>query len=319
MTELYDVIIIGGGPGGLTAGLYARRAALRTAMVEKGLHGGQVNFTEGVENYPGFESISGFDLSNRFLQHAKSYGLELVQQEVTAVEPDTECHKVLLANGEILQTHAVILATGGSPCKLNVLGEMEYYGRGVSYCATCDGFFYQDKTVVVVGGGNTALEEALYLAKLTKRVYLVHRRNAFRGSRILQERVISEPKIDILWSTIATSIIGSSNGVCGIYLKDTETGELRDLATDAVFIFIGFLPNNQLVPKSIKMDADGYVITDDKCETTIPGVFVVGDLRQKYAKQIITASADGCIAALAAAHFVEMKKAKKTVKYLHNY
>jgi len=311
--ELYDLIIVGGGPGGLTSGLYARRATLRTALIEKGLPGGQVNITESVENYPGFKSISGFDLSQKFLQHAQSYGLEVIQQEVTEVEPGLEFHIVRLRNGDVLKTHAVILATGGSPRKLNVPGELENYGRGVSYCATCDGFFFKDKTVIVVGGGDAALEEALYLAKITQRVYLVHRREAFRGSRILQQRVLAEAKIEIFWNTLVTGIKANDEGVCGVSLQDAKTGGQREMATDGVFIFIGFVPNNQLVPAGIKMNADGYVVTKEKCETNIPGIYVIGDLREKYAKQIVLAAADGCIAALAAAHYVEMKMAVEQV------
>ncbi len=308
-SELFDLIIIGGGPGGLTAGLYAMRAALRTLLIEKGLPGGQINLTESVENYPGFENISGFDLSQKFLQHAQSYGLEMRQEEVAAVEPGLDFHTVRLANGEALRTLAVILATGGSPRKLGVSGELEYYGRGVSYCGTCDGFFFRGKTVVVVGGGDTALEEALYLAKITKRVYLAHRRDAFRASMILQQRVQAEGKIDIMWNTIVTEIKANDQGVHAVELKDTKTGASRELATDGVFIFIGFVPNNQLVPAGIRMDHDGYVMTDDRCETNTAGIFVIGDLRQKYAKQIVLAAADGCTAALAAALCVEMKKA----------
>lgn len=222
--ELFDLVIVGGGPGGLTAGLYAMRAALKTVLIERGLPGGQINLTESVENYPGFENISGFDLSQKFLQHARSYGLEVRQEEVAAVEPGLDYHTVRLASGAALATHAVILATGGSPRQLNVPGELEYYGRGVSYCATCDGFFFRDKTVVVVGGGDTALEEALYLAKITRRVYLAHRRDAFRASRILQQRVQTEGNIEILWNTVVTAVKANDQGVCGVALKDTQSG-----------------------------------------------------------------------------------------------
>ena len=308
-TGLFDLIIIGGGPGGLTAGLYAMRAALKTLLLEKGLPGGQINLTENVENYPGFANISGFDLSQKFLQHAQAYGLEVRQEEVAAVESGLDYHTVRLANGEALNTHAVILATGGSPRKLGVPGEPEYYGRGVSYCATCDGFFFRDQTVVVVGGGDTALEEALYLAKIARRVYLVHRRDAFRASRIMQQRVQAEGKIEILWNTVVTEIKGSDKRVYTIALKDTQTGTPRELETDGVFILIGFVPNNQLVPAGIRMDDEGYVMTDEYCETNIRGIYVIGDLRRKYAKQIVLAAADGCTAVLAAAPCVEMKKA----------
>jgi thioredoxin reductase (NADPH) len=308
-SELYDLIIVGGGPGGLTAGIYALRAALKTVLIEKGLAGGQINLTESVENYPGFENISGFDLSQKFLHHATSYGLEVIQQEVAAIEPGLDYHTVRLADGGLLNTCAVILATGGSPRKLQVPGELEYYGRGVSYCATCDGFFFRGKNVIVVGGGDTALEEALYLAKVAQHVSLAHRRDALRGSRILQQRVMAEANLDILWNTVITEILADDQGVSGVSLQDTQTGASRELAVDGVFIFIGFNPNNRLVPEGIRMDAAGYVMTDEKCETNIPGIFVIGDLRQKYAKQIVTAAADGCTAALAAALGVEMKKA----------
>ena len=307
--EMFDLIIVGGGPGGLTAGLYAMRAALKTLLIEKGLPGGQINLTDSVDNYPGFENITGFDLSQKFVQHAKSYGLEIRQEEVTAVEPGLDCHRVRLATGEVIGTHAIILATGGSPRKLEIPGEMEYYGRGVSYCGTCDGFFFRGKRVVVVGGGDTALEEALYLAKITQQVYLAHRRDAFRASRILQQRVMAEDKIKVLWNTIVTEVKANDQGVNAVALQDTQTGETRDLGTDGVFIFIGFFPNNKLVPAGVRMDHDGYVVTDEKCETNISGIYVIGDLRQKYAKQIVLAAADGCNAALAAALCVELKKA----------
>jgi thioredoxin reductase (NADPH) len=307
--EFYDLIIVGGGPGGLTAGMYAMRAALKTVLIEKGVPGGQVAITKGVENYPGFIEIGGFELCDKFLQHAKWYGLEMIQKEAVAVDPGIEFHSVRLADGTLLNAHAVILAAGGSARRLNAPGENENFGKGVSYCATCDGFFFRDKVVVVVGGGDTALEDALYLSKITKQVYLVHRRDAFRGSRILQQRVLGECRINVLWNTVVTAIQSNEQGVSGVSLKDTKTGEQRELETDGVFIFVGFSPNNQLVPAGIKENANGYVITDEKCETTIPGVFAIGDLRQKYANQIVIAAADGCIAALAAAHYVEMKKA----------
>jgi thioredoxin reductase (NADPH) len=310
---LYDVVIVGGGPGGLTAGIYAMRAALKTILVEKAVAGGQVAMSDGVENYPGFESITGYELSQKFLQHAQSYDIEFVQEEVVAVEPGLDFHSVKLANGSVLKTHTVILATGGSPRKLGVPGEDEYYGKGVSYCGVCDGFFFRDKTVVVAGGGDTAAEEALYLAKLAKQVYLVHRRDALRASMILQQRVKDECKIEILWNTVVREINANQEGVNAVSLQDTQTGEQRELSTDGVFIFIGFLPNNQLVPAGIKMNADGYVVTNEKCETNMPGIYVVGDLREKYAKQIVVAAADGCTAALVAAHYVEMKKSGEAV------
>jgi thioredoxin reductase (NADPH) len=312
-SDIYDVVIVGGGPGGLSAGIYAMRAALKTILIEKGAAGGQVAMSDAVENYPGFEQITGYELSQKFLEHARSYGMELVQEEVVAVEPGLDLHTVRLANGDILKTHTVILATGGSPRKLEIPGEDDYYGKGVSYCGVCDGFFFREKTVVVVGGGDTATEEALYLSKLAKHVYLVHRRDALRASMILQQRVNDECKIEILWNTIVTEVKANNEGVNGVKLQDTKTGEQRELATDGVFIFVGFVPNNQLVPAGIKMNADGYVVTNEKCETNMPGIYVIGDLREKYAKQIVIAAADGCTAALVAAYYVEMKKSGEAV------
>ena len=307
--EIYDVIIIGGGPAGLTAGMYAMRAALKTVLIERGVFGGQVAITKGVENYPGFIEIGGFELCEKFLEHAKSYDLEILQKEVVATEPGIEYHSVRLDDGTVLQAHAVILAAGGTAKKLNAPGEQENFGKGVSYCATCDGFFFRGKDVAVVGGGDTALEDALYLAKITNKVYLIHRRDAFRGSRILQQRVFAEPRIEIIYNAVVSTINSDAGGVTGISLKDTLTGAGRDIAADGVFIFVGFAPNNQLVPAGIKLNTTGYVITDEKCETSIAGIFAVGDLRQKYANQIVLAAADGCTAALAAAHYVETRKA----------
>ncbi len=306
--EVYDMIIIGGGPGGLTAGIYAMRAALKTVLIEVGLPGGQMNNSDSVENWPGDEHIGGADLAIKFSQHAKSYGLEVISQEVVDVEPGLDFHTVKLANGDTLQTHAVILATGGNPRKLNIPGEEEQYGKGVSYCAVCDGFFFRDKTVVVVGGGDTAAEESLYLAKLAKQVYLVHRRDALRAGALLQQRVKAECKIEILWNSIVTEIKADDNGVYGVDLQNTQSGEKSELSADGVFIFIGFEPNNKLVPAGTKMNANGYVITDEKCETNAPGIYVIGDLREKYFRQIVISASDGATAALAAAHYVEARK-----------
>jgi len=306
---IYDLVIIGGGPGGLTAGIYAMRAALKTALIEMGVPGGQMNNSGSVENWPGDEFISGGDLALKFSQHAQSYGLEMITQEVVEIEPGLDFHTVKLANGDRLSTHAIILATGGSPRKLNIPGEEEHYGKGVSYCAVCDGFFFRDKTVVVVGGGDTAAEESLYLAKLVKQVYLVHRRDALRAGALLQQRVKAECKIEILWNSVVTEIRADAQGVSAVQLQNTQNGKKSELAADGVFVFIGFEPNNKLVPAGTKMNADGYVVTDEKCETNVPGIFVIGDLREKYFRQIVISASDGATAALAAAHYVETRKA----------
>jgi thioredoxin reductase (NADPH) len=308
-TPIHDLIIIGGGPGGFTAGIYAQRAALHTLLIEKGAAGGQLNNTNEVENWPGTEKISGPELALKFREHATAYGLDILPREVVAVEPGLEYHTVRLDNGENLQTHAVILAMGGSPRKLGIPGEEEQYGRGVSYCAVCDGFFFRDKSVVVVGGGDSALEESLYLAKLARQVSIAHRRDAFRAGMILQKRVAREERITVLWNTVLTEIRADSQGVVGVVTSNTQSKEKKTVATDGVFIFIGFEPNNSLVPAGIRLNANGHVVTDEKCETNTPGIFAVGDLREKYARQIVTAAGDGCIAALAAAHYVEARKA----------
>ena len=311
--ETYEVIIVGGGPAGLAAGLYCKRAALKTVLFEKGLLGGQIAISKDVENYPGVEGITGFDLAERMVHHALSFDLSVVQQEVAEVNAGPDLHLVRLANGDTFRTVALILAAGGSVRKLGIPGEAEYLASGVSYCATCDGFFFRDKTVVAVGGGDTAVEEALYLAKLTRKVYLVHRKNALRASKILQDRLMAEPKIEIIWNTIITEIKGDGKTMNAVSFENTETGEKGEIPADGIFIFVGYSPNNKLIPPGVRMNEQGYVITDEKCATNTPGIFAVGDLRQKFANQIVVAAADGCIAALAAAHYVEMKKAEDQV------
>jgi len=308
--EMYDLVIVGGGPGGLTAAIYGLRAAMKTALVEKAMPGGQINLSDSVENYPGFAHISGAELSMQLAEHARSYGLEEISEEVTEILPGLEYHTVRLADGRILCAHAVILATGGTPRKLKVPGEDALYGKGVSYCAVCDGFFFRGKTVIVVGGGDSACEEGLYLAKLAEKVYLVHRRDALRASMILQQRVAAECKMEVLWNSVVTEIKEENGGVGSVRLQDTRNGRERDMPIDGIFIFIGFSPNNQLVPAGIRRNADGFVLTDDQCATAIPGLYVIGDLRERYARQIVLAAADGCMAALSAAHYVEGRKAQ---------
>jgi thioredoxin reductase (NADPH) len=311
--EYYDVIIVGGGPAGLSAAIYALRASMRTVLIEKASPGGQMTLTDEVENYPGIINVGGYDLSQKLFEHAKSYHLEILYREATALEPGLEWHTVKLDGNERLKSHAVILASGGLPRKLNIPGEDEFYGKGVSNCAVCDGYFFRNKTVVVVGGGDTAAEEALYLSKLTQKAYLVHRRDALRAGMILQQRLKADKKIEIIWDTVVTAIKGSLGQVRAVDLQNTQTGETRELAADGIFIGIGFDPNNQLVPAGTKVNADGYVCTDDRCETNFSGIFAIGDLREKYGKQIVLSAADGCTAALAAAYHVEVKRAAENL------
>jgi thioredoxin reductase (NADPH) len=309
MKEDYEVIIVGGGPAGLSAGLYCMRAALKTVLFEKGLAGGQIAISKDVENYPGLEGITGFDLAEKMLHHARSFGLPILQQEVAAVNAGSDLHSVQLANGDLLHTVAMILAVGGTVRKLGIPGEAEYLGSGVSYCGTCDGFFFRDKVVVVVGGGDTAVEEALYLSKIAKKVRLVYRGNALRAGKILQGRLLADPGIEVVWNTVITEIRGDGKMVHAVSFENTATGGKGEFPTDGVFIFIGYSPNNQLIPSAVRVNERGFVVTDEKCETNVAGIFAVGDLRQKFANQIVIAAADGCIAALAAAHYVEMRKA----------
>jgi thioredoxin reductase (NADPH) len=303
--KAYEVIIVGGGPAGLTAGLYCNRALLKTVLIEKGLLGGQIAISKDVENYPGVQGVMGFDLADKMISHARSYGLQVLEEEVMEVIPGPDVHSVRLASGEVLSAPALILAAGSTARKLNVPGEGEYLGSGVSYCATCDGFFFRDKTVIVVGGGDAAAEEALHLSRLVKKVYIIHRRNELRSAKILQHRVAAEPKVEIIFSTVVAEIKGDGRAVASVAVENTATGEKRELAADGVFIAIGHIPNNQVVPAAVKMNDWGFAITDERCETSVPGIFAAGDLRKKYASQIVVAAADGCIAALAAARYLQ--------------
>jgi len=312
--EVHEVIIVGGGPAGLAAGLYCQRAALKTVLFEKGLPGGQIAISKEVENYPGVEGITGFDLAEKMLHHARSFGLRIVQEEVAEVTAGPGLHAVRLANGDRHEAVALILGVGGTMRKLGVPGEAEYLGSGVSYCGTCDGFFFRDRAVVVVGGGDTAVEEALHLSRLARKTYLVHRGVALKAAVILQERLRSDPGIEVMGNTLIREIKGNGNSVHAVSLENSVTGEWGELPTDGVFIFIGYAPNNSLVPPEVRTDEQGFVMTDEKCETSVPGIFAVGDLRRKFANQIVIAAADGSIAALAAAHFVETQKAGGLVR-----
>jgi thioredoxin reductase (NADPH) len=310
---VYDVVIVGGGPAGLAAGLYCQRAAVKTVLFEKGLIGGQIAISKEVENYPGVEGITGFDLAEKLLHHAKAFGLQIVQEEVVSIHVGRDLHTVQLANGDRYRTTALILAAGGSVRKLGVPGEAEYLGSGVSYCATCDGFFFRDKTVVVVGGGDTAAEEAVYLSKLVKKVYLVHRRDALRAKMVLQDRLRAEPRIEPVWNTVVRSIEGNGGEVERVMIENSITGEKKTLAVEGVFIFIGYDPNRIVVPPEVRTNELGFVITDEKCETNVPGIFASGDLRQKFANQIVIAAGDGAVAALAASRYVELRKVRVPV------
>ena len=303
MDKAYDVIIIGGGPAGLTAGLYTTRAGLSTLLIEKGVIGGQIANAELVENYPGFpDGISGFELGQLMHQQAMRYGLETIGAEVVALEPRDKTRLVRTSDGEYV-ARAVIIAGGSELSKLGVPREERLTGKGVSYCATCDGPLFKDKTVAVVGGGDAAITEALFLAKLCSKVFVIHRRNQLRASRILQERAFAEPRIEFIWDTVVDEIIGDER-LEALKTRNVKTGEVSTLDVSAVFIYIGFSPNTGYLKGLVPLDSAGLVITNERMETTTPGIFTCGDIRHNSAKQAITAAGDGATAAMAAERFV---------------
>ena len=302
--EKYDLIVIGSGPAGLSAAIYGKRAGLSLLVMEKQpMSGGQILNTYEVDNYLGMPGINGFDMGMQFREHADRLGAEFVTAEVTGVE-DYGTHKLVHTDQGIYEAEALILATGAEHAHLGVPGEMEFSGKGVSYCATCDGAFFRGKTVVVVGGGDVALEDAIYLARFCKKVYCVHRRDAFRGAFVLQEELKALDNVEILYNTIVTEIHGEIS-VNGVTLQDVSTGEKRLLQTDGVFIAIGIKPNTGLFHELVDCREDGYVIAGEDCVTSREGVFVAGDIRYKPLRQIVTAVADGANAAVSAGAYLK--------------
>ncbi|MBK5099956.1 MAG: thioredoxin-disulfide reductase [Desulfobacteraceae bacterium] len=298
-----DLIIIGAGPAGLTAGMYAARSRLRTILLERLAPGGQVLTTDQVENYPGFpEGISGFDLVDRMKRQAEKFGLLIQNQEVSKLELTPE-KKIVVTDEGGLETRALILACGAAPQKLGIDGEELMTGKGVSYCATCDGPFYRDQEVAVIGGGDTAVEEAIFLTRFASKVHLIHRRDELRATRLLQDRAMEEDKIQLVWDTIPTKIVGET-GVEGLDLKNVKTGETTHLPVQGVFVFIGYTPNSGLVKGLVTLDKDGFVITNGDMETSVPGVFAAGDIRSKLLRQISTAVGEGATATFAAEKYL---------------
>ncbi|MDG5786607.1 thioredoxin-disulfide reductase [Evansella sp. AB-P1] len=302
--QIYDVAIIGAGPAGMTAAVYTSRANLSTVMIERGIPGGQMANTEDVENYPGYESILGPDLSNKMFEHAKKFGAEYAYGDVKEIVDGKEFKRIVTGNGEY-KARAVIITTGAKYKHLGVPGETELSGRGVSYCAVCDGAFFKNKELVVVGGGDSAVEEAVYLTRFASKVTIIHRRDEFRAQKILQDRAFSNEKIDIIWSHVVKEINGKDNKVASVTLVNKKDGSEREFKTDGVFIYIGMLPINEPFLNLGITNADGYVETNDEMETKIPGIFAAGDIREKTLRQIVTATGDGSIAAQTAQHYVE--------------
>ena len=309
--ETYDVVIIGGGPAGLTAGIYAGRAQLKTVIVEKGLPGGQIAQTDEVENYPGFpEGISGPELASRMVRQAEKFGARIVMDEVLGLEK-AEGGYLVRGYERNYRARAVIVATGANPRRLGVPGEDKFYGRGVSTCATCDGFFYRDKEVVGVGGGDAAVEEGIFLTKFARTVTLVHRRDELRANKVAQKRAFQNPKMHFLFSHVVTEILGEDQ-VTGVRLKNLKTGEEYVYPTDGVFVFIGHEPNTAFLKGVVELRPDGYIAVRDEVFTSEPGIFAAGDVADPIYRQLTTSVGAGTRAAMMAERYLaeEAEKVK---------
>ncbi|AYO29452.1 thioredoxin-disulfide reductase [Biomaibacter acetigenes] len=299
-----DVAIIGAGPAGLSAGIYAARAKLSTVIVEKMYPGGQAAITDRIENYPGFnEGIGGSELTDNMKAQAEKFGAELLNGDVIGIKKENEKFIIQLT-GETLEAKTVILAMGAESRKLGVKGEKEYTGRGVSYCATCDGAFYTDKPIMMVGGGDTAIEEALYLTRFAESIKVVHRRDQLRATKILQERAFKNEKIKFIWNSVVDEIKGQDM-VEEVIVKNVKTGEKTSVLVNGVFVAIGLVPNTSFVKDLVKLNEQGYIITDENMGTGVPGLYAAGDVRQKSLRQVVTAVADGAIAAVEAGKYLE--------------
>ncbi|MCE5314420.1 MAG: thioredoxin-disulfide reductase [Armatimonadota bacterium] len=307
-TTTYDVIVLGGGPAGLTAGIYASRARLSTLLVEKAYPGGQLMMCESIENYPGFsETSSGYDLSNAMRMQAEKFGMKTMMAEIDRMDLSGDIKVLHAASGEEIKAKTVILSLGARPRKLGVPGEAEFLGKGVSYCAVCDGAFFKGKKLAVIGGGDTAVEDSVFLTRYASEVSIIHRRDKFRAQRIIQERALSHPVINVHWNSIVKGI-GGTDMVDHMVLENVLTRETIKVPVDGVFILIGLDPNTKMIRGQIELDEQGYIITDENMRTNIPGVFAAGDVRKKLLRQIVTACADGAIAATAAEKYIESKE-----------
>jgi thioredoxin reductase (NADPH) len=307
-THTYDVVIIGAGPAGMCAALYAGRSMLKAVVLERGTPGGELLNTELVEDYPGFERVLGYELAEKFATHARKFGAEFRNGvHVTSVRKradgqfDTES-----SDGDVYRSPAVIVTAGGTPVKLGIPGELEYSGKGVSYCAICDGAFFKKQTIAVVGGGDAATEEADFLTRYADKVYLIHRRDTLRSSKILQTRLFENPKIEVIWDTVVDRIEADGHGlVNNLKLRNVRTGEERDLTATGIFVFVGFRPNTGIIVDHARHDEMGYLVTDDKMETSIPGLFAAGDVRSQLTRQVTTAVGDATTAAIAVEKYLK--------------
>ena len=297
-----DIIIIGGGPGGITAALYAKRAGCDVSIFEGMSPGGQVMTTPEIENYPGFLG-TGFDLAMKFYEQISSLNVDFQYENVKSLEKADDLFKVVCESGKEFTAKSVIIASGAGRRKLEIKGENEFTGRGVSYCATCDGNFFKGKVAVVVGGGNTAVEDAIYLSKLCRKVYLIHRRDSFRASKVLTDRLFKVDNIDVILNSIPIEICGDDK-VTKLVIMDNNTKVQSEINTDAVFVAVGTIPQTDFVPDIVEKNDGGYIVTDDKCRTNIEGLYAIGDVRNTPLKQVITAAADGAVAATYASEYV---------------
>lgn len=310
-SEELDVVIVGAGPAGLCAALYAGRGLLRSVLLERGVPGGELLNTEWIDDYLGFEHILGRELADRMASHAIKFGADIRQDTVQTISRREDgTFEVATAMGRVYEAPAVILTAGGTPLKLGVPGELEYAGKGVSYCAVCDGAFFKGEILAVIGGGDAAVEEADYLTRYGQKVYVVHRRDQFRASKILQERLFSNPKIEVIWNKRVREFKGSPAGLQSLELEDTLTGGKSSLSATGAFIFIGFKPNTGLVTQHVEHDANGYLITDDRMMTSIPGLFAAGDVRSQLTRQITTAVGDATTAAIAVEKYLTDRKSR---------
>lgn len=310
----YDVVVIGAGPGGMTAALYAARANLNVAMLDRGIYGGQMNNTDDIENYPGFTTIKGPELGEKMYQGTVKAGVNFVYGDVQNVTVDDQQMKHIQTDSDELVASAVIIATGSNNRKLGVPGEEKFSGKGVSYCAVCDGSFFKGKNVTVVGGGDSAISEGLYLANVTDGVNVIHHRDQLRAQKVLQNRAFDNDKIDFTWNTSVTEILGDENHVTGVKIHNNQVGDDTILDTDGVFVYVGNFPNSQIFNNLNITDQAGWIITNDQMETTIPGIYAIGDVRQKQLRQITTAVGDGGIAGQNAFEYFEAIKHRQTVK-----
>ena len=310
MNDIHDIVIIGGGPAGLTAGLYAARARMDVTLLEKAMPGGQILIADRIENFPGFpDGISGPEFAGFMEKQALNFGLSIKICTASDIIPASSGRpfKIKLSDGNILEALSLIVATGASWNQLGIPGEKELTGRGVSYCATCDGPLFKGKEVIVVGGGDTALEDGLFLAKFAKKVMIVHRKDRLRGVKILQERASANKKIELCLNSIALEIIGK-NRVESLRIKDVNSGVVKDVKADGVFILIGVTPNSEIAKPLVKMDEKGYIITGDDMNTSVEGIFACGDVRKKVLRQVVTATGEGASAAVSAQNYVERLK-----------